>query len=62
MDLTLLPSKKTIAKFESRMLVIAQGNSVIELTLDQAEQLVRFVDDNLAPSVTTGDQTQDLGM
>jgi len=61
MDLTMLPSKKTIAKFESRMLVIAQGNSVIELTLDQAEELVRFVEDNLAPSVTTGDQLQDLG-
>lgn len=61
MDLTMLPSKKTVARFESRMLVIAQGNSVIELTLDQATELVLFIEDSLSPAITIGDATKDLG-
>lgn len=61
MDLTILPSKKTVAQWESRLLVIAQGNSVIELTPDQATQLYKFIGTTMKHAVVLEGERQDLG-
>lgn len=61
MDLTILPTKKTVARWEHGLLVIAQGNAVIELTPDQAEVVLKFIEDNLAPSIVNEGASQDLG-
>ncbi len=61
MDLTLLPSKKTVAQWEGKMLVIAQANSVIEITPDQAAELHRFIGRTLTRAVVLADERQDLG-
>lgn len=61
MDLTMLPSKKTIAKWESEMFVIAQGNSVIDLTTDQAARLQDFIQLTLKPAAFFRDSQEDLG-
>jgi hypothetical protein len=61
MDLTMLPSKKTVAKWECKMLMIAQGNSVIELTPDQADELLEFIQLTRKPSSLFRDSKQDLG-
>lgn len=61
MDLTLLPSKKTLVQWESGMLVIAQGNSVVELTTDQAANLLEFIQLTLKPASIVRDSKTDLG-
>lgn len=61
MDLTILPSKKTVARWENGMLVIAQGNCVVELAPDQATQLYKFIDTTLAQAVVLEGERQDLG-
>lgn len=43
MDLTMVPSKKTVAKWEGKHLMTAQGNSVIQLTASQADELLDFI-------------------
>lgn len=62
MDLTLLPSKKTVAKWESGLLVIAQGNSVIELTVEQATFLQAFILNTSVPATLENGKAQDLGV
>lgn len=61
MDLTMLPSKKTIAKWENGMLVIAQGNWVVELIPDQATQLYKFIGTTMKHAVVLEGERQDLG-
>lgn len=61
MDLTLLPSKRTVANWSQGLLLIAQGNSVIELTPDQAVELCRFVGVTMIPSVVIESERKDLG-
>lgn len=61
MDLTLLPSKKTVAQWEGKMLMIAQGNFVIELTPGQAEELREFIQSTIKPQSFFRDSKQDLG-
>lgn len=61
MDLTMLPSKKTVAEWEGKLLMIAQGNSVIELTPDQAAELYRFIGATLTRAVVLAGERQDLG-
>lgn len=61
MDLTLLPSKKTVSQWENGMLVIAQGNSVIELTPDQVTQLYKFIGTTMKHAVVLEGERQDLG-
>lgn len=60
MDLTLLPSKKTVAKWESGLLVIAQGNSVVELTPEQAIAMQVFISETVSPRMIS-DERKDLG-
>lgn len=60
MDLTLLPSKKTVAKWESGLLVIAQGNSVVELTPEQAIAVQVFISETVSPRMIS-DERKDLG-
>lgn len=60
MDLTLLPSKKTVAKWESGLLVIAQGNSVVELTPEKAIAMQVFISETVAPRMIS-DERKDLG-
>lgn len=60
MDLTLLPSKKTVARWENGMLVIAQGNWVVELTPEQATRLYQFVGTSLVPAVVLEGSRQDI--
>ena len=60
MDLTLLPSKKTVAKWESGLLVIAQGNSVVELTPEQAIAMQVFISETVVPRMISDDR-KDLG-
>lgn len=60
MDLTLLPSKKTVAKWESGLLVIAQGNSVVELTPEQAIAMQVFISETVAPRMIS-DERKDHG-
>lgn len=60
MDLTLLPSKKTVAKWESGLLVIAQGNSVVELTPEQAIAMQVFISETVVPRMIS-DERKDLG-
>lgn len=62
MDLTMLPSKKTRAEWSSDLLVIAQGNSVIELTPGQATELYKFIGTTLSPAVYLQGEPKDLGM
>lgn len=62
MDLTILPSKKTVAQWESRLLVIAQGNAVIELTPDQATELLDFIQLTLKPASFFRHDKKDLGV
>ena len=50
MDLTMVPSKKTVAKWEGRHLMIAQGNSVIQLTASQADELLGFIKLTINPA------------
>ena len=59
MDLTLLPSKKTVAKWESGLLVIAQGNSVVELTPEQAIAMQVFISETVVPRMIS-DERKDL--
>lgn len=61
MDLTMLPSKKTVAKWEGKHLMIAQGNSVIELTPGQAAELIDFIHLTSKPASFFRDSKQDLG-
>lgn len=61
MDLTMLPSKKTVGQWSSGLLVIAQGNSVIELTPDQAKELYSFIGSSMVPAVVPEGKRQDLG-
>lgn len=61
MDLTMLPSKKTRAQWSSDLLLIAQGNSVIELTPDQAAKLLDFIQLTLKPASMLRHDAQDLG-
>lgn len=61
MDLTLLPSKKTVAEWYGALLMVAQGNSVIELTPDQAAELYRFIGTTLTRAVVLSGERQDLG-
>lgn len=61
MDLTMLPSKKTIARWESGMLVIAQGNWIVELTPDQATKLYKFIGTTMKHAVVLEGERQDLG-
>lgn len=60
-DLTLLPSKKTVGQWANGLLVIAQGNSVIELTPGQAIELYRFIGTTTVPAVVIEGDRQDLG-
>lgn len=60
MDLTLLQSKKTVAKWESGLLVIAQGNSVVELTPEQAIAMQVFISETVVPRMIS-DERKDLG-
>lgn len=60
MDLTLLPSKKTVAKWESGLLVIAQGNSVVDLTPEQAIAMQVFISETVVPRMIS-DERKDLG-
>lgn len=61
MDLTMLPSKKTIARWENGMLVIAQDNWVFELTPEQATRLYKFIGTTLVQAVVLEGERQDLG-
>lgn len=61
MDLTMLPSKKTVARWESGMLVIAQGNWVVELTPEQATKLYKFIGTTLVQAVVLDGERQDMG-
>ena len=61
MDLTMNPSKKTVAKWEGKHLMIAQGNSVIELTPGQAAELLSFIQLTRIPTSLFRDSKQDLG-
>lgn len=61
MDLTMLPSKKTVAEWEGALLVIAQGNSVIEITPDQAAELYLFIGRTVTRAVVMAGERQDLG-
>lgn len=61
MDLTMLPSKKTLAKWENGMLVIAQGNWVVELTPEQATRLYKFIGTTLVQAVVLEGERKDLG-
>jgi hypothetical protein len=61
MDLTLLPSKKTVAEWSDGLLAIAQGNSVIELTPDQATQIYKFIGTTMTQAVVLEGERQDLG-
>lgn len=61
MELTMLPSKKTRVEWSSGLLVLAQGNSVIELTPDQATELYKFIGTTLAQAVVLEGERQDLG-
>lgn len=61
MDLTLLPSKKTVARWENGMLVIAQGNWVVELTTEQATRLYKFIGTTLVQAIVLEGERQDLG-
>lgn len=61
MDLTMLPSKKAVAQWESGLLVIAQGNSVIELTPDQVTHLYKFIGTTMKHAVVLEGERQDLG-
>ncbi len=61
MDLNMLPSKKTVGQWSNGLLVIAQGNSVIELTPDQAVELYRFIGATTVPAVVLEGERQDLG-
>lgn len=61
MYLTILPSKKTVARWENGMLVIAQGNWVVELTPDQATQLYRFIGTSMKHAIVLEGERQDLG-
>lgn len=61
MDLTMLPSKKTIANWSQGLLMIDQGNSVIELTPDQAVELYRFIGVTTIPAVVLEGERKDLG-
>lgn len=61
MDLTLLPTKKTVANWAHGLLAIAQGNSVIELTPDQAIELYRFIGSTTVPAVVLEGERKDLG-
>lgn len=61
MDLTMLPSKKTVIRCELGLLVIAQGNSVIELTSEQAAELYKFVGKNVKRVAMLESSSKDLG-
>lgn len=61
MDLTLLPSKKTVANWSQGLLMIAQGNSVLELTPEQAVALYRFIGLTTIPATVLEGERQDLG-
>jgi hypothetical protein len=61
MDLTLLPTKKTIARWDAGLLAIAQGNSVVELTPDQAVELYKFIGQTMIPAAVISGERQDLG-
>lgn len=61
MDLTLLPSKKTLIRYELGVLVIAQGNSVIELTPEQAGEVCKFIIKNVKRPTMLSVAPQDLG-
>ena len=61
MDLTMLPSKKTVAKWEGEHLMIAQGNYVIELTPGQAAELLDFIQLTSKPASFFRYLKQDLG-
>lgn len=61
MDLTLLPSKKTVAKWELGVLVVAQGNSVIELTPEQAVEVYKFIGTTMKHAIVLEGARQDLG-
>lgn len=61
MDLTLIPSKKTIIQWSDCLLAIAQGNSVIELTPDQATQLYKFIGTTMKHAIVLEGARQDLG-
>lgn len=50
MNLTLHPTKKTVAQWESGKLLIAQGNSVIDLNRDQAHELLKFLNATYTPA------------
>lgn len=61
MDLTMLPSKKTVVKWEGDHLMIAQGNYVTELTPGQASKLRDFIQATSRPASFFRDSKQDLG-
>lgn len=61
MDLIMHPSKKTLAKWEGNLLMIAQGNSVIELTPGQAAELLEFIQATRKPVSFFRDSKQYLG-
>jgi len=61
-SLTLLPSKKTRAEWCLDLLMIAQGNSVIELTPQQAAELYKFIGTTLSPAIYLQGDPKDLGM
>ena len=61
MDLKMLPSKKTVAKWEGKNLMIAQGNSVIQLTAGQADELLDFIKFTINPASLLRGCKNDLG-
>lgn len=61
MTLTMLPSKKTRAEWSSGLLLIAQGNSVIELTPDQAKKLAIFICETVVQAPIEDGKNQDMG-
>lgn len=61
MELTMLPSKKTRAEWSEGLLMIAQGNCVIELTPDQAHELVDFVKTTSGHSTALDGEKRDMG-
>ncbi len=62
MDLTMLPSKKTRAEWSCGLLLIAQGNSVIEITPDQAAALSAFILKTSRPAKVADGHGKDLGV
>lgn len=61
MELTMLPSKKTRAEWSDGLLMIAQGNCVIELTPDQARRLAIFICETVVHQPITDGDNRDLG-